>query len=76
MSTKTCEGKVINGRIELPADANLPENLRVLVVVPDGAEPLGRVASPRLANPEQAKDFVMEVEEDSRTRWCNRILDS
>ena len=66
MSTKTCEGKVINGRIELPADANLPENSRVLVVVPDGADPLlGRVASPRLANPEQAKDFVMEVEEAS-----------
>jgi hypothetical protein len=31
---------------------------------PDGAEPpLGRVASPRLSNPEQAKDLVMEVEE-------------
>lgn len=66
MSNTTYEGKVINGRIELTADANLPENSRVLVVVPDGAErPLGRVASPRLANAEQAKDFVMEVEEAS-----------
>lgn len=66
MSTTTYEGKVINGRVELPAGTNLPENSRVLVVVPDDTEPcLGRVASPRLVNPDQAKDFVMEVEEAS-----------
>lgn len=63
MSTTTYEGKVINGRIELPIDVKLPENSRVLVVVPDDAEPFGRVSSPRLADPEQARDFVMEVEE-------------
>jgi hypothetical protein len=66
MSTTTYEGKVINGRIELPANAILPENSRVLVLVLDGAEPaLGRIASPRLANQEQAVDFVMQVEEAS-----------
>lgn len=62
MSNVTYEGKVIDGKIELPADARLPENSRVLVVVTDNAEPFGRVPAPRLVHPEQAQDFVLEVE--------------
>lgn len=53
----------------------LPDNTRVVVVVPDGsytghplgvvpseAEGIAHVVSPRLVRPAQAKDFEMEVE--------------
>ena len=63
MSNKTYEATVINGQIQLPADVKLPENARVLVTVPDEAGPSNaRVRTPRLVNPEQVKDFQMEVE--------------
>jgi hypothetical protein len=62
MKVATYEGVVENGCVQLPPDANVPEKSVVYVIVP-GAE-LQRVVhirSPRLVNPEQAKDFVKEV---------------
>jgi len=52
MSDKTYEGTVVNGQIQLPADAKLPENSRVLVFVPDQSESSkARIHTPRLADP-------------------------
>lgn len=44
---------------------DLPENTPVSVIVAPREEvaSFGRIHSPRLAHPEQADDFVMEVEE-------------
>lgn len=67
MSVMTLPGIVENGQIRLPDNVRLPEKTHVYVVIP-GLEPQepGRVASPRLAHPEQATDFVKTVamEED------------
>jgi hypothetical protein len=60
------EGIVENGQIRLLGDAVLPENSKVFVIVPSAeAAPPARVFSPRLANPEQASDFVKQVVEVS-----------
>jgi hypothetical protein len=66
MNGLTYEGTVVNGLVQLPANVSLPENQKVLVVVPS-SEPLtnSRVVTPRLANPEQAVDFAMTVQEIS-----------
>lgn len=63
MKVVTYEGIVENGCVHLPADANVPEKSRVFIVVPGPeTERIVRIWSPRLANPEQAKDFVKEVQ--------------
>jgi len=63
MKVMTYEGVVENGRVRLPAGVSLPENAKVYVVVPDaGTESaVAYIASPRLANPERAGDFIKEV---------------
>jgi len=62
MSVSTFEGVVENGQIKLPKDLHLPDRTKVYVVIPGSEPPSGtRVMSPRLANPEQAKDFKMTV---------------
>ncbi len=68
MGVTTYEAIVEDGQIRLPTDVRLPESARVYVVVP-GIEMVrtAYLRSPRLAHPEQAKGFVMEVlEEDDR----------
>ena len=66
MKVTTFQGVVENGRIQLSADVRLPEKATVYVVVPDLEEPHGRYqASPRLAHPEQAADFVKIVVEEA-----------
>lgn len=58
------EGVVDNGQIKLPPNVQLPDNAKVFIVVPDvPPKPVAHIFSPRLANPAQAKDFVMEVSE-------------
>jgi hypothetical protein len=53
---------VENGRIKSPPGVVLPEQAKVYVLVPATESPReARVMSPRLARPEQAKDFVLEV---------------
>ncbi|HEX8098565.1 MAG TPA: hypothetical protein VF507_11030 [Pyrinomonadaceae bacterium] len=63
MSAATFEGVVEQGRIKLSADVRLPDGTKVYIVVPDiEIEEAGvRLHSPRLAHPEQAADFEMEV---------------
>jgi len=64
MTVKTFEAVVHNGTIRLPDNVPLWENARVFVVVPDMWDrPTARLASPRLANPDQAKDFRKQIME-------------
>jgi hypothetical protein len=56
----TYEGVVENGHVTLPPDAEIPDQTRVYVLVPD-ADRTYQVLSPRLANPDQAKDFLKLV---------------
>jgi hypothetical protein len=61
MNATTFEGIVENGQIKLPANVHLPERTKVYVVI-RGTQPSAmKVMSPRLARPEQAKDFEMTV---------------
>lgn len=65
MKVVTYQGVVEKGRVQLPAGVSLPEKAIVYVVVPEVVEietpPVAHVYSPRLADPEQAKDFVKTV---------------
>lgn len=67
MAIATFEAVVENGQIRLPVDVRLPEKAKVDVIAPD-VEPTtaASVASPRLAHPEQAADFQMEVIEEKQ----------
>lgn len=60
----TYEGVVENGHVTLPPDVDIPEKTRVYVLVPD-RDLTYKIMSPRLANPEQAKDFEKEVIDES-----------
>ena len=66
MRETTVEGTIENGQVKLPANVRLPENAKVLVIIP-GVEqqPPLYIGSPRLAHPEQAADFEKEVIEES-----------
>ena len=68
MSVVTIEGIIQNGKIELLEKVNLPDQTRVYVVVPDFSvrevkQRLARIASPRLKDRSQIKDFVIEMVE-------------
>jgi hypothetical protein len=67
MKVATYEATVDNGQITLIEPVRLPERAKVYVVVP-GLEtvPPFHIASPRLARPELAADFVKEVTEEPR----------
>jgi hypothetical protein len=65
MSVTTFEGIVEQGKIRLASDVQLPDNTRVYIIVPDIElkEPGLTLHSPRLAHPERASEFEMEVVE-------------
>ena len=64
MTVKTFEAVVHNGTIQLLDDVPLRNNSKVFVIVPDMRDkPTARLVSPRLANPNQAKDFRKQVME-------------
>ena len=66
MGIVTLEGVVEQGQIRLKDDIRLPEKTKVYVIVPDIQIKRGaRIFSPRLARPDQAVDFEMEVLEES-----------
>lgn len=66
MGVLTIEGIVDHGQIKLISDVQLPEQMKVYVVVPDmKIESSAHLFSPRLKDPGQADDFRMEVIEDS-----------
>jgi hypothetical protein len=65
VSVVTFEGVVDHGQIRLKTNIRLPEETKVYVVVPDiQIEQVARIFSPRLAHPEQAADFKMEIVEE------------
>ncbi len=67
MKVATYEATVENGQIRLSERVQLPERAKVYVVVPGVEEaPRFHIASPRLARPELAADFVKEVTEEPR----------
>ena len=67
MKVATYEATVENGQIRLTEPVRLPECAKVYVVVPGVEEvPRYHIASPRLAQPERAADFVKEVTEEPR----------
>ena len=62
MGVMTVEGVVDHGEIKLKKKLSLPDHTKVYIVVPDiQVEQVVHVATPRLANPEKAADFKMEV---------------
>jgi len=62
MGILTYEGVVEQGQIRLKTNIRLPEHTRVFVVIPEiRVEQVARIPSPRLAHPEQARDFEMEI---------------
>jgi hypothetical protein len=64
MFGRTYEGMIIDGQVRFSEPLKLAARSRVLVTVPEEDQTLtGHVYTPRLAQPEQAKDFAMEVEE-------------
>jgi hypothetical protein len=66
MKVTAYEATVVNGQVRLPESVRLPENATVYVVLPDpGEKTVIRAGSPRLAQPERAADFTMEVTEES-----------
>jgi hypothetical protein len=65
MSVRTFEGIIEKGQVKLNTPVNLPERTKVYVIVPDAeVAQTTHVRSPRLARPEQAADFQMEVIEN------------
>jgi hypothetical protein len=66
MSIVTLEGVIDNGQVRLRDNVRLPDNTRVYVIVPDiQVEEVAHIFSPRLAHPEQAADFKLEVTEEA-----------
>jgi hypothetical protein len=67
MKVATYEATVENGQTRLSERVQQPERAKVYVVVPGVEEaPRFQIASPRLARPELAADFVKEVTEEPR----------
>lgn len=67
MKVTTYEARVVDGQIRLSEPVCLPEHAKVYVVVPAAWEgTVVHVGSPRLAQPERAADFTMDVAEESR----------
>lgn len=61
----TLEGVVEHGELKLTTPVPLPDHTKVAVVISDlQSVSRARIMSPRLAHPEQAADFQMEVSED------------
>ena len=58
----TYEGVVENGRVRLPPNADIPEGTRVWILVPEAeTHPFAHIATPHLADPDQAKDFEKQI---------------
>jgi hypothetical protein len=65
MTIITLEGVVEQGQIRLKSHFHLPEQTKVYVVVPSiQIERYARIISPRLANPQEAADFKMDMAEE------------
>jgi hypothetical protein len=66
MSVATFEGVVENGQIRLKTDVHLPDQTKVYVIVPEiQITQIAHIITPRLAHPEQALDFKLEIIEEA-----------
>jgi len=64
MSVIAVEGVVDHGVVRLREEVSLPEGTKVYVIVPEPVvAAAAHIRTPRLANPEQAADFRMDVSE-------------
>ena len=64
MLVTAIEGVVQNGIIRLREDVSLPEDTKVYVMFAELQQAISpQVRSPRLANPEQSKDFRKQIVE-------------
>ncbi len=65
MKAAMYEGVVEHGCIHVAGDVSLPDKAKVFIVVPEVIEVetprTPCIASPRLAHPEQASEFIKEV---------------
>ena len=62
MATKTFDGLVRNGQIQLDGGITLPENTKVIVVVPSvEGERVAHIMSPRLVKEPGARPLRFEV---------------
>jgi len=67
MKVASFEGIVEDGKVKLPDDVHVPERTKVYVVIPGVSQPGPmRIMSPRLAHPEQARDFELTVIPDAQ----------
>jgi hypothetical protein len=65
MKVVTYEGVVENGCVQLPAEAHVPDQSRVYVIIPEVESPgTIHIRSPHLADPSQAPLFKLEVTEE------------
>lgn len=66
MGVVTLEGVIERGQIRITPDLRLPDKTKVYVVIPGiKIERVTHVSSPRLAHPEQAVDFELEIVEET-----------
>lgn len=64
MGAVTLEGVVEQGQIKITSGISLPERTKVYIVVPDAEiERTVHLHTPRLAHPEAAADFALEIVE-------------
>lgn len=65
MSVTTLEAYIENGQIKLAQECQLPEKMKVYVIVSNtNWAPLFRIGSPRLKHQEQALHFCKKMSED------------
>ncbi len=65
MQVTAYEGIIENGQIRLKTNVNLPEKMRVYVIIPNlETQKTVHIYSPRLAHPEQSADFKKEIIEE------------
>jgi hypothetical protein len=70
MGVVALEGIIERGQVRITPDVRLPDKTKVYVIIPGiQIERVAHVFTPRLAHPEQAADFELEiVEEPSHAR--------
>jgi hypothetical protein len=65
MGVVTLEGIIEGGQVRITSDVRLPDKIKVYVVIPGiQIERVAHVFTPRLAHPEQAVDFELEIVEE------------